>query len=470
MSSQIPSRGIVEVTKGGVDLRVPPNTPRGRTWLYQCAIPFQVAWREAAVVCNVREGRVKGVDFENGTDIVLIGDIDNVSVQGAVQVTRNHEEPNPNTDPPGQPAIMVKYPACAGFVPMGAKRADGSPHPHVGTGFGISYAFAWRTEYEGPPPYGVNMWGQDPKTNDLTTPTEQYGYLEFHQFAYDGDTFRVVSTERVSSKGLLAGWDISNSGMSNAIPDGDDLLISMVGGKVGGATGSGVMRWRRQGEEWRPVSFVPVTGEDRAVEPSLIRDIDGTLLFGARGSRDPRYWKAAGANNPDYDIQVWRSDAAGESWSKSIHVRGAISSAPIALNQAADGTPYIAANVYEVFLHPLGAIKVMLDAEGRHRAGGWTRKTLVIWPLNEERTGLETPIVARDCRGEWGPPPGGTTWRIDHPSAMTVRLADGRWHNVMAVRVLEYGELTHAMDPTPRTGTYLEEVISAGQPIPIWNF
>ena len=92
MSSQIQPRGIVEGTKGGVDLRVPPNTPRGRTWLYQCAVPFQVAAREAAVVCNVREGRVKGVDFENGTDVVLIGDIDNVSVQGAVQVTRNQEE------------------------------------------------------------------------------------------------------------------------------------------------------------------------------------------------------------------------------------------------------------------------------------------------------------------------------------------------------------------------------------------
>ncbi len=131
---------------------------------------------------------------------------------------------------------------------------------------------------------------------------------------------------------------------------------------------------------------------------------------------------------------------------------------------------YRAPSIYEVYLHPLGVIKVMPDAEGRHRAGGWTRKTLGIWPLNEDRTGLVTPIVARDCRGEWGPPPGGTTWRIDHPSAMTVQLSDGRWHNILGTRVLEFGEITHAMDPTPRTGAYLEEVISAGEPIPIWKF
>lgn len=470
MSSQLRSPGIIDVTRGDVDLRVAPNTPEERTWLYQIAMPIQVAERKAAIVCAIREGRVKGVDFENGTDIVLFDDLDKINAESAVQVTRNHEEANPNTDPPGQPAIMVKYPAHVGFVPFGAKRADGTPHPHQGTGFGICIVTAWRTEHQGHPPYGVNMWGRDTKTNAVTNPAEEYVYLELHQFAYDGNSFRVIKTDRISSKELLSGWDIHDAGMTNAIPDADDLLLGMSGGKVGEAWGAGVMRWSRQGDDWRPVAFVPVTGVDGAVEPSLIRDIDGTLLFGARGNIDPRYWEAAGVNNPDYDIHVWRSDVSGESWLKAIHVRGAVSSAPITLNQAVDGTPYIVSNVYEVYLHALGKIKIITDAEGRRRAGGWTRKTLCVWPLNANRTGLETPIVARDCRDEWGAPPGGTTWRIDHPSAMTVQLADGQWHNILGVRVLEFGELTHAMDPTPRTGAYLEEVISIGNPIPVWTF
>ena len=49
----------------------------------------------------------------------------------------------------------------------------------------------------------------------------------------------------------------------------------------------------------------------------------------------------------------------------------------------------------------------------------------------------------RDCRGEWGPPPGGSTWRIDHPSGTTVKLADGQWHHILGARVVEYAELMH---------------------------
>jgi hypothetical protein len=36
--------------------------------------------------------------------------------------------------------------------------------------------------------------------------------------------------------------------------------------------------------------------------------------------------------------------------------------------------------------------------------------------------------------------------------------------------VLEYGELTHELAPTARTGAYLEEVVSTGPAIPIWRF
>ena len=456
------TQGIIELTKGPRDFVRPPDTPAGKTWLYQIVMPFQVSATKAGALCNVREGLAKGVDFECGVDVILFDGLSNMNAAQAVSVTRNEEEPNPHSLPPGKPSIIVKYPARTGFVPLGARLADGTAHPSAGTGFAINQAIAWTKDDPGAPPYGVNMF----------TGPEAYWYFEVHQFAYDGKTFKVTATERVPLAQLIQGWTIQDGGLTNAIPDGNDLLVGMTGGKIEGTrlkqanpsvanlAGAGVMRWHHDGKAWRPISFVPVTGTDGSFEPSLIRDTDGKLLFSARGSREPDY----------NDIRVWRSEDNGATWSKVVHARGAISSSTISLNQAADGTPYIAANLYQVFMSALDRIKLPKDSEGRTRLGGATRNTLCLWPLNAERNALEPPLVGRDLAAEFGPPPGGSAWRVDHPSGMTVRLADGKWHHLLGMRVLEYGELTYMMPPTPKTGSYIEELISAGEPRPIWKF
>ncbi len=441
-------RGIIEVTQGGPDLRIPPDTPSGRTWLYQIVHVFQVAEGLAGAFCNIREGKAKGVDFENGGDVILFDDLSRVREEGAVPVTRNHEEANPDSNPPGKPGMMVKYPTHGGFVPLGAKRSDGSSHPHEGTGFGLSHAIAWPTDDPGPPPYSVRYFPVE----------EYYDHFELYQYAYDGESFRVAKTETVSTDDLFPGLRFRGQGLTIAIPDGDDLLMAYTAEKPDGGGAAGVMRWRRRGGDWRPVSAVPIA--PNSSEASLIHDLDGSMLFCARGAREPDY----------NDIRVWRSADGGETWTKVIHVRGVVSSAPITLNRAADGTPYVVANLYEVFVYPMERFKIRTDPEGRVRGGGWTRSTLCVWPLSEDRTALQTPIIVRDCRAEWGPPPGGSQWRIDHPVGATVKLADGQWHHILGARVVEYAELTHATDPTPQTGAYLEEVISAGEAMPVWNF
>ncbi len=446
------SAGIIEVTKGGADFRVPPHVPEGRVLVYAMGLPFQAAERKAGLICNLREGKMPGVDWENGTDVILFDDLSNLSADHAVEVTRNHEEPNPNTDPPGQTVTMIKYPIRAGFVPLGAKRVDGSAHPHAGTGFGINRAHAWSSKKNDSPPYSL----------DLSEGSERYSYFELHQFSYDGEdeTFQVVKTDRISEMDLIPGWRIGNIGITNAIPEGDDLLFSMVGGKPNGGSGTGVVRWRREAADWRPVSFTSVTGEDGSKEPSMVRDVDGALLFSVRGGHEPDY----------NDIRVWRLGDGEEAWAKVIHVRDVVSSTPISINQAADGTPFIAANLYEVFMRRADLARIKTDPEGRLRGGGWTRETLCIWPLNEDRTGLEPPIVVIEGSKDFGRPPGRSAWRVDHPSGMTVQLSDGKWRHILAFRVLEDGEMTYAMDPTPYTGCFLEEVISKGEAIPIWNF
>ncbi len=460
-----PSEGITGMSRGSPDLRTPPSTPEGETWVYQLGLPFQADQDTAGYFCNIRVSGVKGTDFENGSDVILFKDLSKVSAEGAIPITRNHNEPNPNSKPPNQEAIMVKYPVMGGFVPLGAKRADGSPHPDAGTGFGINQASAWRTDYVGPPPYGVNMFGFDPRGSGSADPSESYSYLELHQLAYDGEVFQVAKSERLAEDALLPGWSLIISLMT-AIPDGDDLLFAMQGHRADEPGSSGLARWRKVGGEWRPVSFVPITGGDGATEASAVRDVDGSLLFSARGGSP----EASGSPTASHDIRVWRSQDNGETWEKTVHVRGLISQAPIVLNSAADGTPYIAANLYEVFLEGLDRIKISRDPQRRPIWGGRSRKTLCLWPLNEDRSGLLPPLVARNLREEFGPPPGGTGWRVDHPVAVTLRLADGEWHNVIALRILEYGELTHMQMPTPWTGAYLEEVRSAGEPIATWNF
>ena len=425
-------------------MTIPPTQPEGDTWRYGLGLPFQVAAGKAGLFCGLRGKR--GHDFEVGTDVILFGDLAKISAEGAIPISRNHDEKNPNSDPPMTPSIMVKYPVRGGFVPYGAKLEDGSPHPHAGTGFGICQAIAWTADQ-----------------NSVYPGEQMYAYVELYQLTYDDSGFQLIHTERIAYDGLLAGAVLANPGLTNAIADGEDLLFTM-GGGIEGGTASGLTRWRRQEGAWMPVSWVPITDPDGSFEPSLIRDLDGSLLFCARGGRDEQ-------GRRRLQSRVWRSSDGGETWSKVIHVEGAVGGCPITLNQAADGTAYIAANLNEVTLHPLSeSARPKKNDQGIVYAAAAGREKLCFWPLNEARDGLETPILVRDGVAEFGLAPSGDFWAIDHPSAMTLQLADGNWHNVIAMRICDTAEVRDGADPVPQTGFYVEEVLSSGTPIPLWKF
>ena len=453
--------GILKVTRGAPVLTVPEVMPEGARWRYGLILPFQAGPTTGGAFVNVRirngvmGHKIGHGDYEAGNDVVLFDSVEGVLPGSTLTLHRNHDEPNPHSDPPGQTSIMVKYPMRGGFVPLGAKNASGADHPGVGTGFGISLALARRKKAsDHPDGAGFSL-------------EENYQYFEVFQLAFDGERMRQADVERFRSETMVKGWWIYNGGLANAIPSGDDLLLCVSAAAPGGGGsydprvpgGSGVLRWSRQGGRWQPDSFVMVTGTDSSSEASLIRDLDGSLLLAARpGPQD------------FHSVRVWRSRDEGESWEQIIDVRGIISIAPITLNRALDGTPYIASNIYLVPTHPIDQrFRPFQDRQGRVMGGGWTRQKLYLWPLNQERNGLETPILARDCRAEFGPPPGESMWRVDHPFAANLRLADEKWHNVMGYRIHEDVEDHDTVSP-PQTGAYLEGVISAGQPIPDWIF
>ena len=414
--------GITGVTMGKADLVSPPGTPGGEVWRYGLGFPFQIGPHEAALFCNIRMEGSGNIDFEIGSDVILFDDLANIHAQNAIPVSRFERGVHPERGN----YITRKGPVLGGFVPIGAKLDDGSPHPHAGTGFGMCWAISHTIDQNG--------------YFDYQTSFERYA--ELFQFAYDGEEFRILDKERVNPDTLLSHWNLAGNFITNAIPDGLDLLYVMVA-KINGHIVSGVTRWRNGENGWRPVSFVPVTGnEETWSEPSLIRDMDGNLLFSARSS-DRAVPTVA------FDIAVWRSTDNGETWRQVIYKKNCRSRSPVSINRAVDGTPYIAANTPQLRR---------------------TREVLCLWPINEDLTDLECRITARDAPSEFGPAPSGSWWRIDHPTSAIIRLKDGLLHNILSYRIVDNGEVEGSAAPAPQTGCYVEEVFSRGEAIPIWCF
>lgn len=466
--------GLLRATHG-THIAPPQHPPYAGHWVYEITFPFQLAPRLAAISAALKPGKVPGQDYAAGIDIIPFADHTRIDTRAAVAITRNHIGTNPNAG--GRTVEFAKYPDPPGFIPLGARRSDGTPHPHAGTGFGTSRCAAWHTVEEEKEPR-PRVGDRPMNRRSFYKGAEYYQYWELFQYTFDGRQFRVTSRERVEEDGLLPGWIFSRPGLTAAIPDGDDLLAPICGGRPGKPHASGIMRWSRRNGAWRPVSFQLVTGSDGAahdpdiigashslipegaIEPSLVRDIDGELLLAARGRL------VSG-----HPMRVWKSSNRGTEW-KLIIFNGGISSSPVTIHRAADGTPYIAANRYQYQTHYKNtpSIAAFRGPDGKPVPDGGTRETLMAWPLNDARDALGIPVMLRDGLTEFGPPPNGTVWSIDHPSSQTVQLGDGQWHNILAYRALEKEENVSFVSPTPFTGSYVEEVFSAGPPIPTWNF
>jgi hypothetical protein len=413
--------GITGFTKGTAALSRLPNTPPGEVWRYGGGGAFQVAPHLAAFFCTIWVEGKGNIDFVNGSDVILFDDLSDIRSDKAIPLSRNEAE---------ESSVTVKGTVVGGFVPFGAKLEDGSSHPYAGTGFGHCYALLYSFDKAG--------------HYDYRKPKEQW--LESFQFAYNGRDFQILEKKRVESKTLLLpNWEFAGEGLPNAIPDGSDLLLSMAV-RVADGMVSGVTRWRYGEDGWRPVSFVSVT-ENRAGdkgnwvcggEPSLIRDMDGSLLFSARS-----------ADEANFDVAIWRSTDNGEAWEQIIYRKACRARSPVSINRAADGTPYIAANLPSVCR---------------------TREVLCLWPLNEDRTDLEETIIARDARVEFGLAPSGSWWRVDHPRSTVLQLADGAWHDVLIYQIADNLEIEGDAAMAAQTGHYVEEVFSRGEAIPAWRF
>jgi hypothetical protein len=415
--------GFTGMTRGPVDLVSPPDAPEDEVWRYGLGFPLQISPTEAALLTNIRMEGTGNIDFEIGTDAVIFDDLQNISADRAIPISRYERL----SDPVEGELIVRKGPVIAGFVPLGALLDDGTPHPHAGTGFGICWGISHRVDDSG--------------SFDYLDYVERYAIL--FQFSYDGERFRVVERRKIDAATILPGWNLVGNFVTNGIPDGEDMLYVMISRVEGGVAVAGYTRWRRLNGEWRPIAFTPVTGYDVTwSEPSLVRDRAGRLLMSAR----PHDLAVPVLT---FDLAVWLSENGGETWTKALYEKNRRARSPVSINVTADGSPFLAANV---------------PALRR------TREILAVWPLNESHTGLEGRIIVRDARTEFGPAPSGSWWRIDHPNSAVIRLSDGQWHSVLAYRIVDNGEVEGNAPPAPQTGCYVEEVFSAGPAVAPWAF
>lgn len=418
-----------------------PSQPATEEWACQMARVLQLNATDVGFVLNIRRCRVRMFDTEVGNDLAIVDRLDGFDGARIFPLNRGAIAADPRT---GTLSLMCRYPLAAGFVPLGARRPDGTPHPHAGTGFGMSHIIGFPVDATGRPlPHGA--WNYD----------DRYVAVELQQYRYDGSTFTVERSELMPFTTLLDGWEFTSMPLGHCLADGDDLLNGFVGKPVGSQEKpcSGLARWRRTGSAWRLVSFIPVTPYDGSYEPSVVRDADGSLLFAVRG----------GQPGPEENsIQLWRSADGGSRWEKLIHLRNIRAGTPVTVNKGPGGALYLAGNPHRE-----------ADSLGRripNQPSIAMRETLLLWPLSDDRRRLQEPVLARDCMADFGSAPHGSIWWADHPIGHNVRLADRQWHHILVHRLLEQNECVGGAPATPNTGTYVQEVLGAGVALPEWKF
>ena len=437
------SCGITGIRNRPRSLGFPSDAPPNQAWVYGLANPFQISPTEAGIFVNIGRKDLmasgKG-DLEAGNDLIIFNDQDKIGTTPPIPLNRGGETKDPRT---GERVLMSSYPMGVGFVPHGAKRPDGSPHPYAGTGFGLLIEIGYPLERPGGP------------END---PDKMFKRWTLYQYRYDGKKFQITKSEELDINQFVPGHVLLSKSFTSAIPDGDDLLLPMstVAEVPSEAylkrSVTGIARWRYDHKAgWKICEYHPVPGALSFGEASVVRDWDGSLLFSARSFVEPFL----------ESIVVWRSEDQGVTWEEVIHVKSA-RFGPVTINRAVDGSLYIVAN-------PINKPASSPNALGKR---DYVREALQLWMLAPDRRSLLTPVVVRDGHVEWGLTSRGFIRSLDHPSGRTVRLADGQWHHLLGYRVLGPWEVLVGTDlaATPIPGTYLDEIFSRGEPAPEWNF
>ena len=412
-----------------------------------------------ALFCDVQ--MENGPDSTGGSRVVLFDDLDRIGQGENIVLSHNEIIGDPAS---GQARMAMKGSACVWFVPEGARRADGSPHPHAGTGFGLEFGcvFPVRKDliWEGSALYNAE--------NIRTLYQFEFGKSGFRiasERQYRSDDLPVVPSVPITQQMLAMRdrdffrWRLTGAGLGAGLADGDGMLMPAMAvsarpaskGEKSSSVAAGVMRWEVSTDGvWQPVGFTPIVisvGEDGQSgfeqawsESCLVRTPDGALLFSAR----PNF----GAN--EHSIRLWRS-TDGLAWQVVFDALEVRAESPVAINTALNGSPYFAFNPWR----PDHASKAYI----------YGRLWLEIRPMRPDLHDWEEGLLVRSA-----PDSEYSKWFFDHPFSANIRLKDGKWRHVLTYRSFFCGDPAELDKTSLRYGSYLDVVESNGPEFVPWRF
>jgi hypothetical protein len=469
----------VTIDCAGPLLDQPTQQPPGHVVQYGHGAIMQVSPTQVAMLVSRRVGGVAVIDFADGFEMLVFDRLEDIHCGNLQPGLTNTDAIHPRS---GMPLTMVHHIPRGGFVPLGAKLADGSPHPHAGTGFGVGV---------------LHGYPKDNSRRDAHVAADLHSYIQLVQFAFDGHRLAITNVENLCADQLIPGHHTFGRGLSGAVADGEDLLVGMVAGQeneialahaqrlqrsgrkpyrsakapVGECYGPGLARFRRGNHGWQCVDFtqVPTYGPDMASEPSVIRDRDGSILMSVRGfgANVPPGESDQGVENTFEHFRVYRSADNGRTWDSIIHLPQMRAPTPVTVNQTAGGDVFLAANPYRPLEHDMHGRPVM---KMRYRDQLW------LWPLSADRRRVGEPFQLLNCSQVLGEPrdAGGQNhdnrWFADHPVSSICRLADGRLHTLLSFRVIDAATTAGGCLPEPRAGAWLAQLHCQQEAHCPWRF
>ena len=340
-----PSPGQPRLIRHGRLLSHPATQPEGtsKPVSYEIGKMLQLDREHVLLTASMREQG--GQDFCVGNDGFVFRDISEIAVERAVPLNRPDPQYRLKSGRGG--GVQAKYPGTGAFVPLGTKRADGSPHPGAGSGFYLSTTGTFLSDRSRVHPQ-ADWW------------------LEFLQLTWDGHTLKVAKDalpERVFGLKLI------NIGF-RTYPEGDGFLCPVVSDQ-----GIVVLRFAHRDGRWVAAESGATFGKaGKESEPSIVR-VQSEYLVYTRGS-DSRGRVYASSNGLHYHFLFQHTN----------------NNVPQVLNQGLDGSLYLAANTSPgVLRNPLFAFvlqeqsftrpMVIHDEQGMHE------------DLSREKPARSVPLV-----------------------------------------------------------------------------
>jgi len=399
------SDSIQRVIRHGRLLSTAVKQPAGtsKTVIYELGKFFQLDRTRLLLVASMREQG--GHDFCVGNDGFVFEKLPDIDPASAIPI--NRLDPDYKLKSNGAPAVQGRFPASGGFVPLGARLANGRPHPGAGTGFLFSGALTFLPD----------------RSNGHPQATRADRTIEFIQLRWDGKTLHKTGRELTDR---FEGIGVGRVPLSNCLEQDPGFLCPFPADDGSHVV---VVRFDWDGKRWKPGAAgkpfgsapeQPATGAAyvyryRETEPS-IQFTGGRYLLHTRG-RDPKGHVYSSIDGLNYQLEFDHRNHT----------------VPQVMNQGLDGSLYISTNT----------------------GPGYLRNPLLAFPL--VGTSLSAPWVIHDEKG-LRDPKGKEVPFADHGVGGNFFL-DGRWRHLFLYRLCDLRETNgDGIAPLPGTGLYLAEM------------